>query len=52
MEAVKVLTARFGQYFIYKETVNLTATLNISNAGAIKVKFRIGLILLISSLKV
>ena len=50
--AVRVLTARFGQYFIYKETVDLTAILNTFNAGAIKIKFKIGLILLIGSLKV
>ena len=52
IKAVKVLTTRFGQYLIYKETVNLIAILNTSNAGAIKVKFGINLILLIGSLKV
>ena len=50
--AVRVLTAGFGQYLAYKETVNSTAILNTSNAGAIKVKFGIGLILLVGSLKV
>jgi len=50
--AARALTARFGQYLAYKETVNLIATLNTSNAGAIKVKFRISLILLVGSLKV
>ena len=50
--AVRILTTKFSQYFIYKETVDLTATLNTFNAGAIKVKFRIGLISLVGSLKV
>jgi len=52
MGAVRALTARFGQYLIYKETVNLIAILNTSNASAIKVKFGISLILLVGSLKV
>jgi len=52
MGAARVLTAGFSQYLIYKETVNLIAILNTSNAGAIKVKFGIGLILLVGSLKV
>ena len=51
-EAAKALTIKFGQYLIYKETVNLIAILNTFNAGAIKVKFRIGLILLVGSFKV
>jgi len=51
-EAARALTTRFGQYLAYKETVNLIATLDTSNAGAIKVKFGIGLILLVGSLKV
>ena len=52
MGAVKALTAEFSQYFAYKETVDLIAILNTSDAGAIKVKFKIGLILLVGSLKV
>ena len=52
MGAARVLTAGFGQYLIYKETVNLTAIFNTFDAGAIKVKFGIGLILLVGSLKV
>ena len=52
MGAVKVLTTRFSQYLIYKETVDLIAILNTFNAGAIKVKFKISLILLIGSLKI
>jgi len=52
MGAARALTVGFGQYLIYKETVNLIATLNTFNAGAIKVKFRIGLTLLVGSLKV
>jgi hypothetical protein len=50
--AAKALTARFSQYLIYKETVNLIAIFNTSNAGAIKVKFRINLISLVGSLKI
>jgi hypothetical protein len=50
--AVRVLTVRFSQYLIYKETVNLIAILNTSDTSTIKVKFRIGLILLIGFLKV
>ena len=50
--AARVSTAGFSQYFIYKETVDLTAILDTSDAGAIKVKFRIGLMLLVGSLKV
>ena len=52
IKAAKVLTTKFSQYLIYKETVDLIAILNTFNAGAIKVKFGIGLILLVSSLKV
>ena len=52
IKAVRALTTRFGQYLIYKETVDLTAIFNTFNTGAIKVKFRINLILLIGSLKV
>ena len=51
-EAAKALITRFGQYFIYKETVDLIAILNTFNAGAIKVKFKIGLTSLVGSLKV
>ena len=51
-KAVRVLTTRFGQYLIYKETINLTAILDTFDAGAIKVKFGIGSISLINSLKV
>jgi hypothetical protein len=50
--AVKALTAGFSQYLIYKETVDLIAILDTFNAGAIKVKFGINLILLVSFLKV
>ena len=52
IKVIKVLTTRFSQYLIYKETVNLITILNTSNAGAIKVKFGISLILLVGSLKV
>ena len=52
IKVVRVLTTGFGQYLIYKETVDLTATLNTSNAGAIKVKFGIGSISSVNSLKV
>ena len=52
IKAVKALTTGFGQYLIYKETVNLIAIFNTFNASVIKIKFRIGLILLVSSLKV
>jgi len=52
MGAARALTAKFSQYLVYKETVNLIATLNTSNAGAIKVKFGISLISLVGSLKV
>ena len=52
IKIVKILTTRFSQYLIYKETVNLIAILNTFNASTIKVKFGIGLILLIGSLKV
>jgi len=52
MGAAKALTTKFGQYLAYKKTVNLIATLNTSNAGAIKVKFGISLTLLVDSLKV
>jgi hypothetical protein len=52
MGAARTLTARFSQYLIYKETVNLTAILNTFNASAIKVKFKISLISLVDSLKV
>ena len=50
--AARVLTTRFSQYLIYKETVDLTAILNTFNAGAIKVKFKIGLILSVGFFKV
>jgi hypothetical protein len=52
IKVVKALTAGFSQYFIYKETVDLIAIFNTFNTGAIKVKFRIGLILSVNSLKV
>ena len=52
MEAARASTAEFGQYFAYKETVDLIATLNTFDAGAIKVKFGIGLMSSVGSLKV
>ena len=52
MEAARASTAKFSQYFVYKETVNLIAIFNTFNAGTIKVKFRISLILSVGSLKV
>ena len=52
IKAVKALTAGFGQYLIYKETVDLIAIFNTFNASAIKVKFGIGLISSVNSLKV
>ena len=52
MGAARALTARFSQYLVYKETVDLTATLNTFDAGAIKVKFGIGLMSSVGSVKV
>jgi hypothetical protein len=52
MGAARVLTAKFSQYLTYKETIDLTATLNTFNTGTIKVKFGISLISLVGSLKV
>ena len=52
MGVVKALTTRFSQYLAYKEIVDLTAIFNISDAGAIEIKFRIGLTSSVGSLKV
>ena len=50
--AARASTAGFGQYLAYKETVDSTATLDTSDAGAIKVKFGIGSTSSVGSLKV
>ena len=52
IKVIKALTARLGQYLVYKETVDLIAIFNTSDASAIKIKFKIGLILSVDSLKV
>ena len=40
--ASKVSTAGFGQYLAYQNTIDSTATLNTTTAGAINVQFGIG----------
>ena len=52
IKTARASTARFGQYLAYKETVDSIAILDISNTDAIKIKFGIGLMLLIGSFKV
>jgi hypothetical protein len=41
MGAVRALTARFGQYFAYKETVDLIAIFNTFDANAIKLSLEL-----------
>jgi len=50
--ASKKSTAGYGQYLIYKTTVNNNTDINTMQTGAVNVQFGIGLTALIRSVKV